>query len=61
MNNIEIRFDENDEIVYRYIPAPEYGKGVCKIEPIIDKKTFIKCYEKWIKSDEKKKPIPPID
>lgn len=45
----EITFDFRDDVLVKCIPTPQYGEGICTVEEVIDKETFIKCYEKWIK------------
>ena len=48
---------QNDKVV-RLVPMPELAiKGhpaceTCSMEMIIDKETFIKCYNQWIKEIE---------
>ena len=58
MDKIELVFDENDTVLYRKIPRYDLGKNVYKLEPLMDKEAFIKCYEKWVKPKERKT-IPP--
>lgn len=43
-----IGFSLNGDYVVRLIPMPEVGVGIYKSEKVMDKKTFIECYEKWI-------------
>jgi len=42
-------FDEEEGIVYRYIHVSECGSNVYRKEPVMDKETFIKCFEEWVK------------
>lgn len=51
MNN-EITFEFRGDVLVKCIPTPQYGEGICTVEKVIDKETFIKCYEKWIKADK---------
>ena len=41
----------NDKVV-AHIPIPGLGMGVYRSINVIDKKTFIKCYEMWILNKE---------
>lgn len=43
-NRIEIREDEVVKITY-------ISENISKVETIIDKKTFIECFNKWIKEN----------
>ncbi len=47
MSNEELKFI-NDEL-FVYIPIPQYGDGICKIQLIMTKEVFQECYNRWIK------------
>lgn len=42
---------EGDEVV-KYTPQPQYGENTCFREVVMDKETFKKCFDKWIKESE---------
>lgn len=48
----EITFEFRDDVLVKCIPIPQYGKDICTVEEVINKETFVKCYEKWIKADK---------
>lgn len=50
----KIYFEVEDDVVIKYTPALEIGENIYKIEPVMDKDTFIKCYEMWIKPKRNK-------
>ena len=52
----EVTFEIDNDKAIRYTPVPQYGKDVVKAEVIMDKETFIECYEKWIRKDNKECP-----
>ena len=43
-----VTFSLNGDYVERLISIPEVGNNVFKSEKVMDKKTFIECYKKWI-------------
>lgn len=45
----KIYFDIQDDVLIKNVPVPEYGQNTYKQEIVLDKETFIKCYEKWVK------------
>ena len=49
----KIDFEIIDDKLIRYIPVFEAGNNICRSDTVIDKDTFIKCYEKWIKGEGK--------
>ena len=48
----EITFEFRDDVLIKRTPTPQYGKNIYSVEEVIDKETFVKCYEKWIKADK---------
>lgn len=46
-SNISFKI-ENDTVI-KEVPLPQYGEFIYQQEVVIDKETFIKCYNEWIK------------
>ncbi len=47
----KIYFELEDNVVIKYTPIPEIGENIYKTEVVMDKETFIKCFNKWIKAE----------
>ncbi len=45
----KVYFEIKDNVVIKYMPVPQIREGIYKSEIVMDKETFIKCFEKWIK------------
>ena len=43
----ELRFV--DDSLFSYIPLPQYGKGIYKVQLVMTKEIFQECYNRWIK------------
>lgn len=50
--NKEENFEIIDDLVLKRITVFEGGACVVSYEPVMDKKTFIECFEKWIKQND---------
>lgn len=50
MTSERLEFEKDN--LYRYIPLPQYGEGICKKELVMTKETFIECYSRWIVESE---------
>lgn len=50
---METYFEIQDDVLIKNTPVPNIGNNIIRQEIVIDKETFIKCYEEWI---EKEKP-----
>lgn len=48
----KIYFEVEDDVVIKHTPMPEIGENIYNIEPVMDKDTFIKCYEMWVEPKE---------
>lgn len=48
----EENFEIINNLVLKRITVYEGEECVVSFEPIMDKKTFIECFEKWIKPNE---------
>lgn len=46
----EFKTIDNDEVLVKYTPLPQYDEGIYKYEYVITKDIFIACYERWIKN-----------
>lgn len=51
MNN-KIYFKIEDDVLIKDTPCPEIGEDIYRTEIVINKETFIKCYEAWIENKE---------
>ena len=47
----KIDFEIIGDKLIKYIPVFEVGNNIYRSDTVIDKDTFIKCYEKWIKGE----------
>lgn len=45
---MKISFDIEDNVLIKNIPMPDIGNNIYRQEIVIDKDTFVKCYEEWI-------------
>ena len=48
----EIKTIDNEEVLEKITPIPQYGEGICKIETVITKEAFLLCYNAWVKKNE---------
>lgn len=48
----KIDFEIIDDKLIKYTPVIEAGNNIYRSDTVIDKDTFIKCYEKWIKGED---------
>lgn len=44
-------FEIEGDVVVKYTPQPQCGEGVCIKEVVMDRETFKKCFDKWIKEE----------
>ena len=44
----EVTFEIQGDKLVRYTPMPDYGENTCKMDVLMDKETFIKCFREWI-------------
>lgn len=54
MSMFEPFFVFDGDKVKRVSPLPEFDDDTVQVEVVMDKKTFIECYERWIKEREGK-------
>ena len=57
MENFRVYYEVTDSYLIKHVHTPELGKNIYRSEVIMDKDTFVECYEKWIlnKKEEKEK------
>lgn len=48
MGEEELKFD--DDKLFVCTPLPQYGDGICKVQLVMTKEIFQKCYKMWIES-----------
>lgn len=48
----KITFSIDDKYIWRHTEQFGFGDFTYKNEPVMDKETFVKAYEKWIKGNE---------
>ena len=48
----EIKFEIQGDKLIRSIPMFGYGEGVYQEDVVMDKKTLIKCFQKWIRYED---------
>ena len=41
-----------DDKLFVYIPLPQYGVGICRVQLVMTKEIFQECYKKWIQPQE---------
>jgi len=54
MSMFEPFFVVDGDKVERVSPLPEFDDDAAQVEVVMDKKTFVECYERWIKESEDK-------
>ena len=45
----DVKFEIKDNKLIRYTPLPQYGQGICQMDVVMDRKTFIECFNKWVR------------
>lgn len=46
-------FEIQGDVLIKNTPVPNIGNKIIRREIVIDKETFIKCYEGWIEKERK--------